>query len=241
MISLVALSAVAWLYTGYLAWEMESMEMSEMAVPQMQSWTLIDLVLLFVMWTVMMVAMMVPSAVPMILMFASVQRRRQQQQRPFVSITIFLIGYLIIWAAFSIVATLVQWGLHATALLSPMMISTSSVFGGGLLLVAGIFQWTPLKHTCLTHCRSPLGFLTSDWKEGTKGALIMGLKHGSYCTGCCWALMALLFVAGVMNLLWVATIAVFVLIEKILPTGHWIGRVAGLLFVVWGIWMIVGG
>lgn len=215
--------------------------MGKMAMPQMQTWTLIDLMLLFVMWTVMMIAMMVPSAAPMILMFASVQRRRQQQQRPLVSTTIFLIGYLVVWTTFSIVATFIQWGLHATTLLSPMMISTSTVLGGLLLLIAGIFQWTPLKHTCLKHCRSPLGFLTSEWKEGTQGAFIMGLRHGSYCTGCCWALMALLFVAGVMNLLWVAIIAVFVLIEKVVPKGHWIGRVAGLLLIVWGIWMIVAG
>jgi predicted metal-binding membrane protein len=219
---------------------MEGMDMGpEMAMPQMQTWTLVDLLLLFVMWTVMMVAMMVPSAAPMVLMFANVQRQRQKQQRPFVSTGVFLLGYLIIWTAFSLIATLAQWGLHSAALLSPMMISTSSLFGGVLLMAAGIFQWTPLKHTCLKHCRSPLGFITTDWRDGTWGALIMGLKHGSYCTGCCWALMALLFVAGVMNLFWVAIIAVFVLIEKIVPNGHWVSKASGLLLIAWGIWMIL--
>ena len=212
---------------------------TEMAMPQMQTWTLVELVLLFVMWTVMMVAMMVPSAAPMVLMFANVQRRRQQQQRPFVPTSVFLIGYLVVWTVFSIIATFAQWGLHTAALLSPMMISTSSFLGGVLLLVAGIFQWTPLKHACLKHCRSPLGFFTAEWREGTRGALIMGLRHGSYCTGCCWALMALLFVAGVMNLFWVAIIAVFVLIEKIVPKGHWVSRATGLLLIGWGIWMVV--
>jgi len=158
MTSLVVLSAAAWAYTGYLAWKMEGMEMGmEMAMPQMQRWTLVDLVLLFVMWTVMMVAMMVPSAAPMVLMFANVQRQRQQQHRPFVPTSVFLLGYLIVWTAFSLIATLAQWGLHTAALLSPMMISTSSLLGGVLLLVAGVFQWTPLKHTCLKHCRSPPG------------------------------------------------------------------------------------
>lgn len=240
--SLVVLAAAAWAYTGYLAWEMEGMDMGpEMVMPQMQTWTLIDLLLLFVMWTVMMVAMMVPSAAPMVLMFANVQRQRQKQQRPFVSTGVFLLGYLIIWTAFSLITTLAQWGLHSTALLSPMMISTSSLFGGVLLMAAGIFQWTPLKHTCLKHCRSPLGFITTDWRDGTWGALIMGLRHGSYCTGCCWALMALLFVVGVMNLFWVAMIAVFVLIEKIVPNGHWVSKASGLMLIGWGIWMIQTG
>ena len=242
MTSLVVLAAAAWGYTGYLAWKMEDMDMGmEMSMPQMQTWTLVDLVLLFVMWTVMMVAMMVPSAAPMVLMFANVQRQRQKQQRPFVPTSIFLLGYLIVWTAFSLIATLAQWGLHSAALLSPMMISTSSLFGGVLLMIAGLFQWTPLKHTCLKHCRSPLGFFTAEWREGTRGALVMGLKHGSYCTGCCWALMALLFVAGVMNLFWVAIIAVFVLIEKIIPKGHWVSKASGLVLIGWGIWMILEG
>ena len=117
-------------------------------------------------------------------------------------------------------------------------VSTSPMLGGALLILAGIFQWTPLKGACLTHCRSPLGFLMGDWREGRWGALRMGIKHGAYCTGCCWILMALLFVAGVMNLWWIAAIAVFVLLEKVVPRGFWLGRIAGVLFVAWGVWMI---
>ena len=172
---------------------------------------------------------------PVILTFASVNRRRLAQQRPFVPTAIFLCGYVVVWTGFSVLAALIQWGLHAAALLSPMMVGTSPILGGLLLVVAGVFQWTPLKNACLRHCRSPLGFLMTDWREGRSGAFIMGLRHGSYCTGCCWLLMALLFVAGVMNLLWVATITVFVLVEKALPRGDVVGRVAGGVLVIAGL------
>jgi predicted metal-binding membrane protein len=236
---LVGLSALAWAYMGYLAWDMPQMGMSmELTMPRMQAWGAVDLILLFVMWTVMMVAMMVPSAAPMILLFATINRRRQAQQHPFVPTLVFLGGYILVWTGFSVLATLAQWGLHEAALLSPMMVSTSPVLGGLLLVAAGVFQWTPLKYTCLKHCRSPLGFLMTDWREGTRGALSMGLKHGSYCTGCCWFLMALLFVAGVMNLLWVATITAFVLVEKIVPRGDVVGRIAGGVLIVAGLMML---
>jgi predicted metal-binding membrane protein len=234
---LVGISVLAWAYMAYLAWDMKQMNM-EITMPQMQAWGFLNLLLLFVMWAVMMVAMMVPSAAPMVLMFSTVNRRRHEQRRPFVPTGAFLLGYLVVWAGFSALATFAQWGLHTAALLSPMMVSTSSILGGVLLLVAGIFQWTPLKHVCLTHCRSPVGFFMTEWREGTGGALIMGLRHGSYCAGCCWTLMALLFVAGVMNLLWVAIIAVFVLIEKVAPAGRWVSRAAGLLLIGWGAWMV---
>jgi predicted metal-binding membrane protein len=132
-----------------------------------------------------------------------------------------------------------MWGLHTAALLSPMMVSTSPLLGGALLVVAGAFQWSPLKRVCLTHCRTPLGFLMGEWREGTWGALRMGLRHGSYCVGCCWVLMALLFVTGVMNLLWVAAIAAFVLVEKVAPAGPWLSRVTGLLLAGGGAWVVV--
>jgi predicted metal-binding membrane protein len=190
------------------------------------------------MWAVMMVAMMVPSASPMILTFAIVNRRRIEERRPFVPTTVFLLGYLLVWGSFAAAATLGQWGLHTSALLTPMMRSTSDILGGALLIAAGIFQWTPLKRVCLTQCRSPLGFIMSEWREGTRGALVMGLRHGTYCLGCCWILMGLLFVAGVMNLLWVAAIAGLILVEKVAPRGQWVGRVVGLAFTGWGAWMI---
>jgi len=153
---------------------------------------------------------------------------------------VFLLGYLMVWAAFSVLATAAQWGLHDVSLLSPMMVSTSPVLGGVLLLVAGIYQWTPLKHACLRKCRSPLGFVLNEWREGRWGAFLMGLKHGSYCTGCCWSLMALLFVAGVMNLLCVAAIAGFILLETVTPAGHRVGQAAGVLLAGWGALLVAG-
>lgn len=243
-VSLVGIVALAWFYMFYLAWDMSNMEMEmgtgmEMAMPNMQVWGVMDVILMFVMWTVMMVAMMIPSAAPMILMYAQIARKQQAQQQPYLATGLFLLGYLIIWTFFSAVATLAQWVLHAMALLSPMMVSSSPLLGGILLISAGLFQFTSLKYTCLSHCRSPFGYFMTEWREGTRGALMMGLRHGSYCVGCCWLLMALLFVAGVMNLLWVAAIAAYVLIEKVVPTGHRISQIIGLLLIGWGTWMLI--
>ena len=240
LVGLVAVAALAWGYLAHMAWQMGRME-TDMAMPQMQRWTAVDLLLLFLMWAVMMVAMMIPSAAPMILMFASVQRRRRERSSPYVSTTVFVLGYLLIWSLYAALATLAQWGFHEAALLSPMMVSTSAVFGGGLLIAAGLFQFTPLKHLCLTQCRTPFGFISSHWREGTGGALWMGVRHGSFCVGCCWILMALLFVAGVMNLLWIAVIAAFVLLEKIVPRGEWVSRAAGVILLGWGAWNIAVG
>jgi predicted metal-binding membrane protein len=236
---LVGMTVLAWAYMGHMAWHMGHRDMSlDMVMPHMQAWSVLDLVMLGVMWAVMMVAMMVPSAAPMLLLFTTIHRRRCAQQQPYVPTAVFLAGYLLVWGGFSVLATLAQWGLHSAALLSPMMMRTSPMLGGLVLLAAGGFQWTPLKSTCLTHCRSPLGFLMTDWREGHRGTLIMGLRHGMYCVGCCWVLMALLFVAGVMNLLWVAAIAAFVLVEKRLPRGDLLGRVAGGVLIVAGLVML---
>jgi len=234
---LVSIVALSWAYMAYLAWQMQGMDPQMVAV-QAQTWTPVDLALLFVMWAVMMVAMMIPSAAPMVLTYTTVRRKRHTSERSLMPTGCFLAGYIAVWTGFSLLATLAQWGLHEAAVLSPMMVSVSSLFGGLLLVAAGIFQWTPLKHACLKHCRSPLGFLLTDWEEGHAGAFQMGLKHGSDCAGCCWALMALLFVAGVMNLLWVAAIAAFVLIEKLAPAGHWVGRAGGGLLISGGIWLL---
>lgn len=236
---LASLVALSWAYISYLARDMRNMDM-EMAMPQTQAWGVADFTLMFVMWAVMMVAMMTPSAAPMILTFAGASRRRRGRQSPYAPTAVFVSGYLVVWASFSVLATVAQWGLHTASLLSPMMASTSSILGGALLLAAGIYQWTPLKYACLRHCRSPLGFILNEWREGTGGAFLMGLKHGGYCVGCCWFLMALLFVAGVMNLLWVAAIAGFVLLEKVAPVGHLVGRVAGVMLVGWGVWIFAG-
>jgi len=138
----------------------------------------------------------------------------------------FLLGYLTLWTGFSALATLAQWGLLTAALVSPMMESTSKALGGGLLLGAGLFQFSRLKYACLAHCRSPMGFLATEWRDGSWGAFRMGLKHGGYCLGCCWALMGLLFAFGVMNLLWVAGISGFVLLEKIISANQLISPLA---------------
>jgi predicted metal-binding membrane protein len=150
---------------------------------------------------------------------------------------VFVSAYVLVWTVFSAVAALVQSVLHARGLLAPTMTAESPLLAGSLLVVAGVFQWTPLKHACLTVCRSPLSFIMSRWREGARGAFVMGVRHALYCLGCCWALMTLLFVGGVMNLVWVAAIAVAVLVEKVVPGGDAIGRVAGLALIVAGVWV----
>ena len=239
-VGLVGVAALGWVYLLYLARGMAGMDISaDMAMPRLQTWGVVDLALLFVMWVVMMVAMMVPSVSPFILMVAAVNRTRRERDDPLVPTGLFLAGYLLVWTAFSAVATAAQWGLHASTLLSPGMVSASPVLGGLLLLTAGIFQFTRLKQACLRHCRSPLGFVMGHWREGRDGALRMGLEHGLYCVGCCWVLMALLFVAGVMNLLWVAVISLFVLAEKVLPRGDLVGRLGGAALLVAGVVVLV--
>jgi predicted metal-binding membrane protein len=198
------------------------------------------LVPLFLMWAGMMVAMMLPSAAPMILTFAAVSRNRRQQERPYVPVTIFVAGYVAIWTAFSVMAAVAQWLLHRQALLSPAMSSTSAWLGGVLLLAAGIFQFTPLKHACLTQCRAPFEFIMTRWREGRGGAFRMGIEHGLFCAGCCWALMGLLFVAGVMNILWIAALSLVVGVEKLLPRGFWLSSATGVGLTIWGAWLIAG-
>lgn len=235
---LAVLVLVAWWYLFHTRASMSEMDMSAMTMPESQQWGPMGVLLLFLMWAVMMVAMMVPSAAPMLLAFLGVNQRRQAAGRQFVPVGIFLAGYLAVWTAYSALATLAQWGLHKAALLSPAMTTTNPFLSGGLLVAAGIFQWTPLKHMCLKGCRSPLSFLMSEWRDGKVGAFIMGLRHGSYCAGCCWVLMALLFVAGVMNLLWVAVIALFVMAEKTLPRGELLGHITGAALVAAGVGLI---
>ena len=237
----LAVAAIAWGYTIYVAQSNAGISMSMgMAAGNTRDWSGVDFSLMFVMWAVMMVAMMVPSAAPMILLFATVNRKRRERSGPFVSTGVFLSGYVVVWTVFAAVATLGNWGLHQASLLTSMMgESSNGYFGGGLLLAAGIFQWSRLKYVCLTQCRSPLSFLMSDWREGTAGAFKMGLQHGRYCLGCCWVLMALLFVLGVMNLVWIAALAAFVLAEKVAPGGDKVSRVTGVLLVAWGGWAVL--
>ena len=201
-------------------------------------WTPGYAVLMFFMWWVMMVAMMLSSAAPMILLFATVNRKQRETSHPHVATSIFAAGYLAAWAGFSLVAVILQWGFERTGILSPMLVATNAIFGGVLLLAAGVYQLTPIKHACLRHCRSPLAFLSAHWRPGARGALRMGLMHGAFCVGCCWFLMGLLFFGGVMNLYWIAGIALFVLFEKTVPAGHWLGYAAGVALLVWGAGML---
>jgi len=245
--ALGALTVAAWLYLLHLASVMSDMAMPDMptmpgmAMPAWYAWSWVEVGALVVMWGVMMIAMMTPSAAPMILMFSTIHRRRPAEGRPAVPTVIFVLGYLVVWTIYSVVAALAQAGLHSAALLSPAMAATSPLLAGGLLVAAGVFQWTPLKRACLAACRSPLSFLMVGWREGCGGAFVMGLRHGLYCLGCCWALMALLFVAGVMNLLGVAFIAVAVLVEKVVPRGDLVGRLAGVVLVAAGVLIVARG
>jgi len=179
---------------------------AELMMPMSPAWSLANWLAVFAMWSVMMGAMMLPSATPMVLSFAALSRKRGESARSLY----FVVAYLALWTAFSATVTTAQWALQSNGLVSPMIVSTSAVLSGALLIIAGLFQFTPLKHTCLRACRSPLGFLMSDWNDGLWGAWRMGIRHGLYCLGCCWALMALLFVVGVMTILWIAALAALV-------------------------------
>jgi predicted metal-binding membrane protein len=244
LLGLVVLTVLSWVYLARMAAMMnvsaaDKAMHAAMGMPEMATWGAAEFVMLFLMWTVMMVAMMLPSVTPIILLVVGTYRRRGH--RAHVLTVAFGSGYLAAWTAFSAVAALTQLMLHRAALLSSAMATDSAIITGGILLCAGAYQWLPLKAACLTHCRSPLAFLTSHWREGTVGALTMGLRHGLYCVGCCWVLMLLLFAAGVMNLLWVGAIAFVVLVEKLVPHGARVGRFAGVLVMVWGGWVLATG
>lgn len=187
----------------------------------------------------MMIAMMTPSVSPLILIFAMINRKKKQQEDPFVYTWYLLAGYFLVWGGFSLLATLLQWLLQQVSLLNPEMKTTSKILGGIILIAAGIFQFTALKKTCLGNCRNPIDFINRNWKEGKRGALKMGIENGTYCLGCCWVLMVLLFFSGIMNLLWIALIAVFVLIEKTFPKPKWISSVAGIALITYGVIVLI--
>ena len=232
-IALLAVIALGWFYllqgAGLDPNAMDDMTMAA-ARP---GWSLATAALMLAMWAVMMAAMMLPSAAPVILLYAAIRRRRAEAGAG-AGTAVFVLGYLAVWSGFSLAAVALQWGLEAALLLSPMLRTTSTAVAGLLLVAAGLYQWTALKQACLRHCRSPLDFVLTQWREGLSGAFRMGLRHGAYCVGCCWVLMLLLFVGGVMNLLWIAGIAAFVLAEKTAPAGHWLGRIAGGALIAWG-------
>src|SRR3974390_2684912 len=248
--AVVIIAALAWAYIVWLSRSMDAIPMSDMpldmpgmgsmAAPAFKSWLPIDFIFVFAMWTAMMIGMMTPSASPMILIYARVARQAAQQGRPFAAVGWFTAGYLLAWAGFSMVATVGQWALTRAALLTPMMQSTSAIFGGAVLIAAGIYQWTPLKDICLKHCQAPLIFIQrhGGFRPDNAGSLGLGFRHGLYCVGCCWALMALLFVGGVMNVLWIAVLTILVLAEKIAPVGRVLSRSVGVALTVTGAWLI---
>jgi len=244
--TLVAAIAMAWIWillgagTGMSAMDLllgpAAEGMAGMMAPA--AWTLGYAGIMFTMWWVMMAAMMLPSAAPILLLFARINRKEKSVGRPFIPTGIFAAGYLVAWGAFSALATGLQWALERLDLLSPMMATTSYWLGGAILLAAGVWQLTPIKGICLRHCRSPMGFLVQSWRPGRGGAFRMGLEHGSFCLGCCWFLMSLLFFGGIMNLFWIIGLAGFVLLEKTVPLGSWTGRIVGVGVAVWGVLLL---
>lgn len=234
---LAGVVVLSWIYI--LAGAGMNMDVEPGMMEMRTVWTPAYFGVMVVMWWVMMLAMMLPSAAPMVLLFAAVSRKNHEAGGIYVPAAVFASGYIAAWAGFSLAATLVQWWLEHLALLSPVMASNTALLGGGLLIAAGIYQVTPLKNACLRHCRTPLEFLGRRWRQGTSGAFTMGLEHGLFCLGCCWMLMGLLFYGGVMNLWWIAGLAAYVLFEKLVPGGHWIGRFGGAVLILWGVSVLI--
>ncbi len=250
--ALGAIVALAWGYVLWLAADMDMVGMDMtgfrmipagmgIMAPANAPWGAIELVLVFAMWAVMMVGMMAPSAAPMILMYARVGRQGKAAGKPLAATGWFAAGYFLAWIGFSLAATLVQWAVERAALLDSRMASASSVLGGIVLIAAGVYQWTPLKDVCLAQCQTPFQLLMrhGGFRGDLPGCLQLGLRHGVYCVGCCWALMALLFVGGVMNVLWIALLALLVLLEKLTPLGRWVARAAGVACIAGGAWMLL--
>ena len=238
--ALVAIIALSWAYLfagagmGMSGLQMTRMsqlelagEMPGMAMMTPATWSPGYAFLMFCMWWVMMVAMMLPSAAPMIIVFATVNRKQRESGHSHVATGVFAFGYLAAWAGFSLVAVSLQWAFERAGILSPTLVSSNAIFGGVLLLAAGIYQLTPIKQACLRHCRSPQAFIGRHWRPGTAGALRMGLLHGAFCIGCCSFMMGLMFIGGLMNLYWVGGLALFVLFEKTVPTIIWLDYATG--------------
>jgi predicted metal-binding membrane protein len=230
------------------AMEMDGMEMDAGDAPSLgtvlgispRPWSSVEAGVTLTMWVVMMVGMMLPSATPMILLYARVGRQSRKEGKPFAATGFFAGGYLLAWVGFALAATLGQWLMEGT-LLSTALASASRIFSGAVLIVAGLYQWTPLKDACLSQCQAPIVFLQrhGGFRRDPAGAVGLGLRHGLYCIGCCWALMTLLFVGGIMNVLWIAAIAIFVLAEKVFFPGRLLSRIAGTLLIAAGLWQLV--
>ena len=239
---ILLITALAWAYLVHIDRQMSSSAgadvMARMEMTTATSWGATDFFFTFLMWTVMMVGMMSATAAPVLILFSRMQRNRGEGRVPN-RVLLFALGYITVWVAFSATAALAQWALHQGAFLSPRMAATSSRLAGGILIAAGLYQLTPAKRACLRQCQSPLGFLMTNWREGSTGALQMGLKHGAYCLGCCWVLMGVLFAVGVMNLAWVAALTAFILLEKFGGVGAGVARVGGVVMIALGVLVIV--
>ena len=224
-----------WFYQANMALAM--LQMGDMEIPLTGGF----LAWLIWMWSTMMLAMMLPSALPMITTYATINRKKAAEMadaRPLVSTLYFTLGYLLLWVIFSVGIGVLQWLLHKVALLTPMMKLNNDYAAAILLIAAGLYQLTPLKRICLKYCRTPLGFIMSEYREGNKGAFIMGLRHGGFCIGCCWILMALLFFGGVMNLYWIVGLALYVLLEKVVPMAQWMSYLVGIGLCLWGVYAL---
>jgi len=234
--SLMGVTVLAWMYLFSVAGDMSGAGM--LGVP---AWDGSYFVMMFLMWSIMMVGMMLPSIVPTVLVYSAVARNTRKQGRIAAPTMVFVLGYIVLWILFSVAATGAQWGLSELALLSPSMMSNSSWLTASLLIAAGLYQWLPIKNQCLSHCQSPIQFISTHWAAGTTGALKMGIQHGVFCLGCCWVLMLLLFVGGVMNLIWITMLAIFILLEKVLPFGAATGRWLGVILILGGVLAAVVG
>lgn len=237
--ALVVTIVLCWAWIVPMAVDMYGEMDGSSAWMMTRTWDFTHLTLLFAMWVVMMAGMMLPSAAPTLFLYAGVIRKSPGADRVQAHVYAFAGGYLLVWTTFSLAATVLQRLLAHWLLLSPMMEIRAGWFGSALLIVAGIYQFTPFKRTCLESCRSPAAFLVQHWQRGVKGGFQLGVAHGLYCLGCCWALMLLLFVGGVMNLGWIGALTIFVLLEKVAPLGAQGGRLSGLLIVALGIFQLV--
>ena len=233
---LVGLAALGWLL---ILWSLANMSSPVVALtmPMDTSWSVGETFAVWVMWAVMMGAMMLPSAIPMLIVHRRVAAKKDPGTRN--SNQMFLLGYLVGWTIFSAAATAVQWAFQSADVLSPMLVLRDPKVAGVVLIGAGMFQFTPLKTACLHKCRAPIGFLLTEWRPGRLGAFRMGLKHGQYCIGCCWALMMVVFVGGVMSLTTIAALSSLVLIEKLMTRGELVAKLGGVLFCLWGVSLLV--
>jgi predicted metal-binding membrane protein len=236
--ALAVITALCWAWIVPMARDMYGTMDGSSAWMMTHTWDFTHLSLLFAMWAVMMIGMMLPSAAPTLLLYAGVIRKSPQNARAHAHVYAFAGGYLVVWTAFSLLATVLQRLLAGWLLLSPMM-ETRGWLGGALLVIAGLYQLTPFKRTCLDSCRSPAAFIAAHWQRGVMGGFRLGISHGAFCLGCCWALMLLLFVGGVMNLWCIAALTIFVLLEKLAPLGAQGGRLSGLLIIALGLFYLL--